>query len=339
MPSARRVSWAKFRVTVVSCVALLILSTLLYLLTGSTLLHEQAHLYLYIPDATGLSTDSPVEVNGIVVGTVESVQLTGSNQPDRVVKVTLNVSRDRLGSIAADSYAQIASDSLVGDKLIAITSGTSPTPARPGAVLRFQAQTDLMKNLDLTQFEMELRTVDAMLTDIEAGKGALGQFILGDQMYGDLNKRIGGIEQAIHAAAATTSSVGEALYTNKLYEKIRGPILQLDQSLATIQSGQGAAGQFLRDPAQFESLRHDIADLRKSIADLRGGEFMSSDQMYTDWTRNVEALIRNVDQMNASPMFNTSEMYDNLNGAVREMRDSMKDFRENPRKYLRLKVF
>src|SRR5271157_5149764 len=216
MPSARRgrlVSWAKFRVTVVSAVAVLILCTLLYLLSGTTLFHAQADLYLYIPDATGIAADTTVQVNGIVVGKVKAVQLTGSNEPNRIVKVTLVVRRDRLDSITDDSYAQIASDSLVGDKLIEITSGSSPTPIRPAAELRYQAQTDLMKSLDLTQFETQLRAVDAMLTDIEQGKSAVGQFILGDQMYNDLRRRVGDIEQAVRAAAKTTGSVGEALYT------------------------------------------------------------------------------------------------------------------------------
>src|SRR5271157_2775482 len=113
MPSARRdrlVSWAKFRVTVVSCVAVLILCTLLYLLSGSTLLHEQTNIYVYIPDATGIAADSPVQVNGILVGKVKAVQLTGSNDPNRIVRVTLDVLRSRLDSITDDSYAQIDSD-------------------------------------------------------------------------------------------------------------------------------------------------------------------------------------------------------------------------------------
>lgn len=323
----------------VSCVALLILAILIYLLTGSTLLHEQAHLYLYIPDATGISADSPVAVNGITVGTVASVQLSGSNAPNRTVKVVLDITRDRLDSISSDSYAQVASDSLVGDKLIQISSGSSGTPLKPGMEIPFQAQTDLMKNLDLTQFENELRSVDVMLTQIEQGKSAVGQFVLGEQMYEELKRRVGDIEQALHSAAQTSGAVGEALYTNKLYDQIRAPIVQVDQTLAQMQSGQGAAGQFLRDPAQYESFRKDIADLRKSIADLRGSDFLTHDQMYTDWNRTLANLIQQVDEMNANPMFNTTEMYDSVTGSVREMRDTMKDFRENPRKFLRLKVF
>jgi phospholipid/cholesterol/gamma-HCH transport system substrate-binding protein len=339
MPSARRVNWAKFRVTVVSCVALLILSTLVYLLTGSTLLHEQAHLYLYLSDATGISAESPVQVNGIVVGQVSAVQLSGSNQPDRVVRITLDVLQDRLNSITSDSYAEIASDSLVGDKLIAITSGTSPAAVRPGGELRVQTQPDLIKTLDLSQFETQLRAVDASITEIEQGQSALGQFVLGDQMYQDLGKRIAEIEQGLRAAVSTTNNIGEALYTDRLYSQIRDPIVRFDQTLATIQSGQGSAGQFLRDNSQFESLRNDIANLRKSIATLQSGDFISSDQMYHDWNRSLAALIQQVDEANANPMFNTSEMYESMAGALTEMRDTIKDFRDNPRKFLRLKMF
>src|SRR5579863_4267295 len=156
MPSARRVrrvNWAKFRVTMVASVATLILLTLIYLLTGSTLLRRQALLYIYVPDATGIGIESSVEVNGIDVGQVVAVQLTGSHQPDRIVKVTMNVIEGSLKTIPDDSIAQIASESLVGDKLIAITSGKSPTTIRPGAELHFKPQADLMKSLDLTQFE------------------------------------------------------------------------------------------------------------------------------------------------------------------------------------------
>jgi phospholipid/cholesterol/gamma-HCH transport system substrate-binding protein len=342
MPSARlnsRVTWAKFRVTVVATVATLILIVLLYLLSGATLLREHAKLYIYIPDATGLAIGSPVEVNGIEVGTVTAVQLTNSTQPDRTVKVTLDVIKDRLNTMSDDSYAQIASESLIGDKLISISSGTHPAAIRPGSELRFKAQEDLMHSLDLTQFETQLRAVDAMITDIEQGKSPIGQFVLGDQMYADLNRRVQDIEKAVKAAANTASNLGEALYTDRLYRKISEPVVLVDQTLSRLESGQGAAGEFLHDPAQFESLRKELSDLRKSIADLRGGSFVASDQAYVGWNRTAASLIKNVEDLNADPLFSTSDLYESLAGPAKEIRDMVKDFRQNPRKYLRLKMF
>jgi phospholipid/cholesterol/gamma-HCH transport system substrate-binding protein len=339
MPSARRVSWARFRVTVVATVAIIILLTLVYLLSGSTLFRQQADLVIYVPDATGIVPGASVELSGIPIGTVDAVQLTGSNQPDRIVRLKLTILRERLITIPQDSIAQIDSEGVLGDKLISITSGTSPTSIRSGSELNFKAQADLMRSLDLTQFEKELRNVDVMLTDIENGTSPVGQFILGDEMYNSLSRRVSQIGEAVHAAADTAGDLGESLYTDRLYQKIREPIVKMDQSLAQLQSGQGSSGQFLRDPAQYESLRNDIAQLRKSIADVRSNSFIASDEAYAGWNHTLADWIRNVERINADPLFNTSEMYDNLAGAANEMRDSVKDFRQNPQKFLRLRVF
>ena len=91
MPSARQIRWAKFRVVTVSAAAVVILSILSYLLTGGTLLTARATMHLYIPDATGLGPGAPVRVDGIGVGKVRSVALSGSSQPNRIVKVTMTL--------------------------------------------------------------------------------------------------------------------------------------------------------------------------------------------------------------------------------------------------------
>src|SRR5580692_607391 len=99
MPSARRVRWAKFRVICVCSAGLAILLTLIFLLTGGTLLERKVTLYLYVSDATGLSSESPVRVDGIDAGVVRLVELTGSNDPKRIVRVTMAVERNKLDSI------------------------------------------------------------------------------------------------------------------------------------------------------------------------------------------------------------------------------------------------
>src|ERR1039458_6891594 len=131
MPSARQVRWAKFRVLTVCVAALVILSTLAYLLTGGSLFTERATMYLYIPDATGLGPGAPVRVDGIGVGKVRSVALSGSSDPGRVVKVTIKAERDRLAQIPVDSFAQLSADTLVGDMFVDVTSGRSASHIQP----------------------------------------------------------------------------------------------------------------------------------------------------------------------------------------------------------------
>jgi len=339
MPSVRRVRWAKFRVTSVSVVALLILMTLVYLLTGGTLLEKKVTLYLFIPDASGLSHESPVRVDGIDVGKVSTVVLTGSNNPLRVVRVTMKVGRDKLESISTDSMTQISADTLVGDKFVDIVSGKAPGHIQPFGELNFKGQPDMMRTIDLVDFERQLRIVDATLADIEKGANPLGQFILTDTVYVSLRKKFIELQGAIRTAKLTTSFAGSVVYTDALYRKMREPLVQLDQTLARLQAGEGALGKFLRNPAQYDQARAEARDLRKSIAGVQSAEFVNSDGMYAGWNRTVSGLIQKVDEMNAMPMFSSSAVFDNLNGAATEMRNTLKDFREDPRKFLRLKVF
>src|SRR5262245_34241776 len=118
MPSSARVRWAKFRTVAVASVACTIIGVLFYLLTGGTLLQEKSSIHMYMPDASGLEKESPVRVNGIGVGKVERIGFSGSNDPHRVVRIDMVLSIQKLTAIPADSYAEISTDTLIGDKFV-----------------------------------------------------------------------------------------------------------------------------------------------------------------------------------------------------------------------------
>src|ERR1017187_5819062 len=339
MPSARQVNWAKFRASAVVIAGLLILGTLAFLLTGGTILEPKAQIYLYLPDATGVAPGSPVRVDGIGVGKVTLVELSGSNEPNRVVKVTMNVGRDRLASITDDSTAETTSDTIIGDKFIDVTSGTGARHLAGGDELRYKSSGNLMQRLDIAQFQQQMHLIELQLDDIEAGKGPLGAFIKGDAIYNQVRDKITQLQRGIHVAADTTTDVGQALYTAALYRKLVDPLHRLDESLARLQSGQGTGGAMLRDTQQYEQALAQVADLRRSIESLHGSEMMASDRAYNDWTRQVGAIIRQVDEFNAGAMLTTSAVYDNLDGMAKEFQAKGKEFRENPRKFLRMTLF
>ena len=323
----------------VTASALLILATLGALLTGGTLLEPKSTIYLYMPDAVGLVAGAPVRVDGIGVGKVESVTLSGSREPTRVVKVTMTVDRERLRSVPDDSTAEASAETFVGDKFVDITSGVSATRVRPGGEITYKATPDMLKRLDVEQFDHRLRVIDALVTEIEQGKTPLGQFVQGDEMYRSLLKRTAEIEAGIHAASNVTGALGSALNTDTLYRQIADPLNELDQNLAKIQSGQGPLGQFLHDDAQYAQLRDSLNGLRTTLGQFRSDEFLSSDRQYAEWTSAVQTVIHQVDGFAASPMLATTAVYDNLNGIAKELESELKDFRENPKKYLRLKMF
>jgi len=339
VPSVEEIRLARYRVLFTAVVGLAILATLVILLTGGSLFRAKAVLYLYVPDGTGLAQGSPVRVDGIQVGKVDSVALSSSSEPNRVVRVTMIVDQSNLGSITLDSTAQPAADTLVGDKFIQITSGKSPNRVRPGAEIAFKGSGDLMTSLDLSQFRRNLDQMDVILTDIENGRNELGKFVMTDSMYRDLLHRVAELESGIRAAANTTSAVGRELYTDALYVQVADPIARIDKTLARLQAGEGSVGQLLHDTGQYDQAQSQLASLRKSIAGVRASEFFASAAAYEGWGAGVSGLIRSVDEFGVSPMMLRSDVYEGLSGMAKELRGTVKEFRQDPRKFLRLKVF
>ena len=320
-------------------VAVAILSVVVYLLTGGTLLQQKTTLYLYMPDATGIEPGTAVRVNGTSVGKVGTVEFSGSSEPTRVIRLTLSVERAHLPDIPGDSSAQIGSEGALGDRYIDISQGKARARILPGGEIQFRAQPELLKTLDVQQFAQQLRSVDATLTDIEQGRGQVGELVTGTAAYSDLRQGLEKADRGFREATSATGAVGRLLTTDQDYRQVSVPLAELDDRLGRIQAGQGQLGRLLREDGQYVSFRDQAASLRKSTADFRAQQFLTSDDLYVGWNKTVSSLIEQVDALNTSPLFSTSRDYDNLAGAAREMRDAVRDFRRNPKKYLRIQLF
>ena len=73
-----------------------------------------------------------MRLNGITVGKVSNIALSGSAAPGRVVKVTLDVDNRYLPSIPIDSKALIAAENLLGTKYINIKKGKATEAVKAG---------------------------------------------------------------------------------------------------------------------------------------------------------------------------------------------------------------
>jgi len=334
MPSAERVTWAKFRVGATALVALAILSVLLVLLTGGRLFQKQDRLRTYLPDAAGMNPGTPVRLNGIPVGKIESVRFSGEKDLARVVEAVFMVEHRFMAQIPADSKATVTAGNVQGELFLDITRGLSRRTVASGGEIAFLPAPDVLKSIDLSQFERRLRTIDSLLTQIEQGQGRVGEFVKSDRLYRDTVARIADLEATVHRATSRQRTLGNLLYSDTAYQRAVAPLRRIDESLARLQKGE-----WLRDTGRYERLRAQMADIRKSLDRTRQSPFFASDAMYDGWTRGVAALARSVDEFNMRPAVQSAQPYEALNGAMRELAASMRDFRTDPRKYLRLSIF
>ncbi len=342
MPDPHRLRLAKVRIAVVFMSALAVLCVLVYLLSGGTWLQPKAYLTTHIPDSTGLDPDADVLLNGVKVGKVVSVQLSRSRDPNRVVEVRLEINKSFLPYVPADSVTTVDSANVLGVKYININMGKAPQPVRENDDLRYAVPTNLMQNIDLRQFDAQLRTIDQIIQDIQAGKGPLGQFVVSADLYQQFLDGVIKIETEMHAATGSQSQLGQMLYNADMYDNLRASIKQLDTRLAQFQ-----ANPLLRDPAQYDSIRDQLAQVRHTLEDLNagkgaGGEWIASDAAYIEWNRSVAAWIENVDALNSGEgamghMLSNAQMYESLNGSLREFATTLQQFRQDPQKFLRVR--
>jgi phospholipid/cholesterol/gamma-HCH transport system substrate-binding protein len=344
MPHPHRLRWAKIRIVVVAVSALSVLSVLTYLLSGGTWLKAKVSVTTYIPDSTGLEPDADVLLNGVKVGLVASVRLTPSRDANRVVEVRMKIEKAFLPYIPDDSLTTIDSANLLGDKYININMGRSPRHVVADGELRFPPPSNMMQNIDLRQFDAQLRTIDQIIQDIQAGKGPLGQFVMSEDLYRQFLDGVAKVEKELRAATGSQSQLGQALYSAAMYDDLSESLRQLDDRLAQMQ-----ATPLLRDAAQYDRMRGQFAQVRQTLADLNagkgsGGHLIASDAEYVEWNRRVAAWIENVDALNSSEsgmgkMLWNAETYKSLNGQLRELQSTVKEFREDPRKFLHIKLF
>ena len=106
MPERKKIRWSELKVGVLAFTALLILAVLIFLLTGSgSVFQRNEVVHTFMANAAGITESTPVRLNGILVGAVQAVKLSGSKDPKRAVRFDLSIQEKYLKQIPVDSTA------------------------------------------------------------------------------------------------------------------------------------------------------------------------------------------------------------------------------------------
>ena len=350
MPSAEQIAWAKVRVTTMIACAVTIASVLVYLLLGGAEFLQPAFtVHTYLIDLSGVEKGNPVRFNGIRVGKVTATALSHSPDPQKVVRVDMLIVRRYARSIPEDSTAVVAAEDVLGDKYIDINAGKGARRLQADAELaspppKQYNQADLIKAArDI------LARMDSLFSDIEAGRGEFGKLVKGEEIYDSMVKKVADFQRQVRAATSKDTPIGRLIYDEAAYNEIRRPLQSMDHALAELQAGHGAGGKFLKDPAQYDRLRKSVGDLNRVVADLRGGKgqagnLLKNDELYTRVNRMVGNLNAQMDALNSGQgtlgqLMSSTSVYESLNGSMKNLREGIKEFRSNPKKFLYMKVF
>jgi phospholipid/cholesterol/gamma-HCH transport system substrate-binding protein len=329
--------WAGTRVTALIGFALGLAAVLVFLMTngGQSLLHRTVIIHTYMADGTGLIRTAVVELNGIKVGKVKSMSFSRYPDSARAIQVDMKIRKDYLSAIPIDSKAELTADNLLGDKYINITKGASPQSIEPGADLATQPPTANFDPGDLlASMQTILERVNALLGLVEDPETPLGQFVQGEEFYSTLRDYVVGIQTAIHKFDNPKSELGQSVYGQALYREMRSRLMDIDRQIEQVQQNP-----LLAKSTQYDAWLAQAKSFRQAVASFRETPLMKQDDFYNNTRDALTRLDATVRAMTAGRLFTGAELYESLNGSSRNTRNLLKDFRQNPQKYLWLKVF
>lgn len=357
MAASKKVAWSQLRVGLMSLIALAILAVLIFLLTGAdNPFEEKTYLYTYMSDSAALNEGAAVRLNGILIGKVKSVDLSGEKNNARAIRMSLQVDKRYLALVPNDSIIAFSAENVLGAKFLNIKRGTSATPIQAGGELRTRDEKDFLEVVQsamplLESLQSILKRIDKVVAQVESGQGSIGKLLFDASIYNRVDSMLGDVQKVTRALSEGKGTAGRLLYDESLYDDLHRTLMRVDGLAEGLQRGEGTAGKLLKDPALYDDLRKTTGELRTLIADLNAGKgtagrLLKDDTLHKRLVATLDNLNGTVDKINAGQgtigqlMVNPA-LYENLTATSAEMQAMMKDFRANPKKFLtiQLKLF
>ena len=354
MPSQKQLKWSQLRVGITVIIASLTLGVLLFLMSGSSgFFTPRITLKAYFDNAEGLRVGAPVRLSGVDIGNVTRIVIV-REKPLTPVEVTMKVSTKYDYGMRRDSQVSLETAGVLGETYLDIDSSQAVgDPVRIGDTLPTQVHPDFNQVVRASQSTLQnmdalLKRADRILAFAESGKGSLGKLIYDPTLYNRFSATVADFQKIVAQIGNGEGSLGRLISRNDAYDKFIATLDKMDAVVNDIQKGQGTAGKFLKDPSLYNNANETISNLKKITDDINAGKGtigkLAKDEelakkLDTTMTKLSELTTQlEAGQGTAGKLFKDETLYNNANEMLTETRNLVKAIRENPKKYLSIKL-
>lgn len=368
MADQSKVSWAQLKVGLMALAALIIVGFLIFLMAGTqSIFQSKATLYTFLPDANGLAVGSQVTLNGVNIGgKITSVDLNpGAQDPARSVRVSMQIAAKYLSEIPVDSLTELASANLLGTYYVNIKRGMKAQTVQPNAELpslHTAEMADLFRQSSqaLGTLQSVVDKLNVIANDIQSGKGSIGELLEDKKAYTDfveIEEDFKQLASDLHNTInSSDNSVGRLLHDNgALFDDVHGAVTDVGKTVDGIQklvdginNGQGTLGQLVQNPAMYDDVRQILNDVHTLLAGIQAGQGTAGKLLKTDefgdeiknTMGKVDALLEKMNNGTGTVarLLNDPSLFEDLDSTTREVQGLLKDFRADPKKFLRIRM-
>jgi phospholipid/cholesterol/gamma-HCH transport system substrate-binding protein len=356
LPSQKQIKWSELRVGVTVIFASLVLGLLLFLMSGTGgFFSKRITLVSYFDNAEGLRVGAPVRLSGVDLGNVSKILIVRDRDKQLTpVEIVMKVSTKYSFNLRRDTRTSLETAGVLGETFMDMDSSQAiGLPAQDGDTLPTSVHPDFNEVVRSSQSTLQnmdalLKRADRILAFAESGKGSLGKLIYDPTLYDRFSQTVAELKTVVDEIAKGQGSLGQLINSNDAYTKFLATLDKMNAVVDDLQQGKGTAGKFLKDPSLYNNANDTIANLKKVSEDLNAGKGTAGrllkdeelgNKIDTTMTK-LAALTSELEagQGTAGKLFKDETLYNNANQMLEESRNLVKAIRENPKKYLSIKL-
>jgi phospholipid/cholesterol/gamma-HCH transport system substrate-binding protein len=357
LPSQQQIKWSQLRVGLTVIFASLVLALLLFLMSGgiSGLFSKRITLVSFFDNAEGLREGAPVRLSGVDIGNVSNIRVVpDKDKQSTPVEVIMKVTTKYSFNLRRDSVTSLDTAGVLGETYLDIDSSLATGPvAQDGDTLKTHTHPDFNEVVRSSQSTLEnmdalLKRADRILAFAESGKGSLGKLIYDPTLYDRFSQTVAELKSVVDDIAKGQGSLGQLISSNDAYNKFVATLDKMNAVADDLQQGKGTAGKFLKDPTLYNNANDTVANLKQVSEDLNAGKGTAgrllkdeelAKKIDTTMTK-LAALTSELEagQGSAGKLLKDEALYNNANQMLEESRNLVKAIRENPKKYLSIKL-
>lgn len=367
MPKTSSLKWSDLRVGLVVIAGIAVLIMLILAVSGDlSFFSKRATLYTDLPGAEGLKSGDEVRIAGVKAGVVKKVMFSSEMPADLTATSSVRVEMtidgaEAIGRIRTDSRAVLRQLGLLGGQYVNITPGTlQGDPVKSGDTIKGLQETTIGQVVEssddlLKGFKTLSDKLNQITETIDRGDGTIGKFINDDSFYVNLNKVMLEAQTLVSRIRDGDGTAGRLINDPKLYEELEKSIQSIQTTLAKVQRGEGTVGKLVHDQevydrinkaaARLDSVSERLDKVTAQIESGKGtvGKLIYDEKLQQDMSSAVASLKSISERLDrgegtAGRLLHDDALYNNLNALSSESVKLLYDFRQNPKKYLSVKV-
>ncbi|HYK87593.1 MAG TPA: MlaD family protein [Acidobacteriota bacterium] len=277
----------------------------------------------------------------------------------RIVEVQLDIRSQYITRISRDSEVSIESRGLIGDSFIDISPGMLGIPPirrgefyliegiqRPGfreimtgandVIANFGVLSEQVKNIatkinptkvgagvseTIRDMQTTLRQADhtfsratLLLEDLRNGEGTIGRLVSDPALYQRLTESLEKFNKIAEQIQNGNGTLAKLINDPKLFDTANETLHKAEVMMDRIEKGEGTLGRLSKDPALYDTGKQAIDKFASFVDEVNKGE------------GTLGKLLKD------------PGLYNNLNQSTAELTKMIYDLRQDPKKYLTIRV-